>query len=135
MGSSNLHIYLHFIWHTKDRRPVLRGELERFVHRRIREIAVEQRLGLLAINSAWNHVHALVRWNATSSIRGAVQRWKGLTSREWRPRTTRDDGLSWQRGYGAFSIHREQVPALKSYIGRQKHHHRRGTTIDGYERR
>ena len=32
--------------------------------------------------------------------------------------------FEWQEGYGAFSIGRSQVPALKRYIGSQEEHHK-----------
>ena len=134
MGSSCLHIYIHFVWYTKGRKPILRGELEKFIHRRIKELSDEQNLQVVAINSAWNHVHVLVRWNATCAIGGNVGRWKGITSHEWEPIGERDQELNWQEGYGAFSIHRSSVEVIKRYIANQKHHHRYNTTTPKWER-
>ncbi|MBI1746964.1 MAG: transposase, partial [Acidobacteria bacterium] len=33
----------------------------------------------------------------------------------------------WQDGYGGFSIGKSKVPALMSYLARQKQHHRKKT--------
>ena len=134
MGSSNLQVYIHFVWHTKHRESILRGDLELFVHDRITEIAEDEELDPLAINSAWTHTHLLVRWNATTEIGKAVGRWKGCTSREWNRDFDSPTTLKWQVGYGAFSIRPEDVPVVMRYIGRQKHHHRYNTDVAKFER-
>jgi putative transposase len=41
-------------------------------------------------------------------------------------------GFGWQRGYGAFSASRSNVPKVARYIERQKIHHRRVTFEDEY---
>ena len=33
----------------------------------------------------------------------------------------------WQRGFGAFSVSRDRVPAVVRYIERQEEHHRKRT--------
>ena len=134
MGSSNIQVYIHFVWHTDHRKPLLRGQLETFVHDRIRELAGEHGLQPLAINSAWTHTHLLVRWNATSAIGDVVEDWKGLTSLEWEPTPDCPQELSWQKGYGAFSHHKDNIDTVIRYIAKQKHHHRHDTTIEKFER-
>lgn len=134
MGSSNIQVYIHFVWYTKHRKPILRDELELFVHRRIRAITEDQGLEPLAINSAWNHTHLLTRWNATTEIGKAVGQWKGCTSREWDRDFDAPTSLNWQAGYGAFSIRPNEVPMLMRYIGRQKYHHRHHTDVAKFER-
>jgi len=39
----------------------------------------------------------------------------------------------WQTGYGAFSIGRSNIAALKRYIAGQKEHHRRKSFEEEYE--
>ena len=134
MGSSNIQVYIHFIWHTDHRRPLLRGRLETFVHRRVTEIAKDNNLTPIAINSAWTHTHLLTRWNATCAIGDVVGEMKSRTSREWEPRPDTPQELSWQTGYGAYSIRHEDVPTVVRYIGRQKMHHRYGSVVSAFER-
>ena len=134
MGSSNLEVYIHFIWHTDDRQALLRGRLEKFVHRRVIEISEMHGIKPLAINSAWTHTHVLTRWNATTKIGDLVKEWKSRTSKEWEPRDGAPQELEWQTGYGSYSIRTADVPGLMRYIGRQKHHHRQDSTISAFER-
>jgi REP element-mobilizing transposase RayT len=41
-------------------------------------------------------------------------------------------GFAWQNGYGVFSIGQSQLPVVKSYIVRQKEHHRKKTFQEEY---
>ena len=135
MGRSLRELYLHFVWTTENRDAVLRGELEQFVHRRFRQITEERGLTMIAVNSAWDHVHLLVRWNTTTRISDLVREWKSRTYTEWNHDEQAGPQLAWQEGCGAFSVSRHEVERLKRYIVDQKRHHRDGTTRHRYERR
>ena len=81
----------------------------------------------MAVNSAWNHTHSLFGWNATVALSAAVKKLKGKTSYDWNQKVCAGIAvgprLKWQRGYGAVSIHRNEIKATMRYIDRQKHHH------------
>ena len=138
MGHTYQQIYMHIIWGTKDREPLLYGDLEKFVHRRIREIALSHKLQPLAINSAWDHTHLLMKWNTTTSFAGAVGEWKSRTHVEWRKKIKDSEDapyLHWQDGFRIFSIWKSDVDRLKRYIFNQKRHHRDRSTIYRFEMR
>lgn len=40
---------------------------------------------------------------------------------------TQEPKFSWQKGYGAFSVGREQIESVRAYIANQEAHHR---TVD-----
>ena len=134
MARSKREIYLHFIWTTKDREPTLRGELERYVHRRIRKIAEDHKIEVLAANSAWDHTHILAAWNTTAVISKLVQEWKSRIAVEWNDDEDESKTrLSWQAGAGIFSVSPHEVERLIGYIAKQKRHHRDKTAIYRYE--
>jgi len=41
-------------------------------------------------------------------------------------------GFHWQTGYGAFTVSKSSVPAVKRYIENQKEHHRKQTYKDEF---
>ena len=136
MGHTYHQIFLHFVWSTKGRKPILRGPLEKFAHRRIRQISLDYGLQPLAINSAWTHTHVLIGWNTRTAIADVVCEWKSRTFHEWRSKRNGKSSLPvlrWQRGFSAFSIWRADVDRLKRYIFNQKRHHRDRSTIHMYE--
>ena len=126
MGSTRIEVFIHFSWQTLDRSRILRGDLEYFLHNQIRSTCDELDLHPLAVNSAWDHVHTLVGWNAEMSFQDAVQKFKGRTSYRWNNHE-RDPAeapkLEWQEGYGAFSIRKDEIGDVRRYIDLQKEHH------------
>ncbi len=133
MTKSRVEVYLHLVWRTKFNRRVLSGELECFVHQRIGEIADEIGLPCLAVNSAWDHVHVLLRWNKAVAISNAVQEIKARTAREWNAQNEPVAALRWQSGYGAISVSPSSVSTVRAYIFDQKRRHREDRTIDSLE--
>jgi putative transposase len=128
MAHSLRQIYIHLIWSTKGRAPVIKGDLERFIHRRLREIAADLDLRMVAVNSAWDHTHSLVEWNTSITFARAIKEMKSRTSVEWLQRQ-RERGITssfkWQRGGGIWSVDKRRVPRLSKYIADQKDIHRK----------
>ncbi len=127
MARSLRQIYIHLIWGTKGRNPIIKGELEDFIHRRIDEIADDLALRTVAVNSAWDHTHSLIEWNTTIAFGDAVKQIKSRITQEWKQHLAeRDEEASfcWQRGGGIFSVDKERVPELSKYIAEQKDIHR-----------
>ncbi len=131
-------MYVHLVWQTKRRQRILEGELDTFVRRRIQEIALDQRLTLLAFGSAWDHVHVLLKWNTTCTVKDVVQRFKSFTSTEWNKSLSPDDTdprpeLAWQNGYGAITIRHGELPRVIAYVENQKLHHRQKRLSPDFE--
>ena len=137
MGRSLREIYIHIVWGTKERRPFLRGDLDRYVLNELHELADDMNLHILAANSAWNHLHLLARWNSSIAFATAIKTWKAKTSLRWNKIAREDPDLeeiAWQSGAGIFSVSRQDLEKAQQYIHNQKRHHRDKTTIHQWER-
>ena len=131
-------VYLHLVWSTWKRERILVPEVEDIVHARTRQICSNLNLGLLAINSAWDHTHVLVEWNTTVAIGDGVREIKSRISNEWnaQARTTHASPLlKWQRGYGVLSIRKSDIPRVATYIRNQKRHHQNNELWGPFERK
>jgi len=119
-------IYVHMTWHTFDDHDDLRDELEAFVHEQIAETAEELGLELIAVNSAWDHVHVLVRWTGPHGIPTVLQYFKGRTARRWNEKypELQKPKLKWQRGYGVLGVRHDIVGIVANYIDQQKIRHK-----------
>lgn len=135
MTHSFMRVYVHLVWHTKYREPILAGRLEEYVLGEIRGVFDEFDLVTAAVNAAWDHVHTLVGWQAELSIAEIVQRAKGRSAFSWNQHERQDDEpkLKWQRGYGAVSVSPDRVDRVIGYIDRQKRYHRNQETSGRYE--
>jgi putative transposase len=111
--------FIHCIFSTKDRRPIIRTERMAELHAYLGSIARGEGFALIAAGGTANHIHLLFVLPAPRSLAHVVQKLKGSSSR-WM-----GHDFSWQEGYGAFSVSPSQVPIVKKYIQNQEQHHRK----------
>lgn len=74
-----------------------------------------------------DHVHILLRMNATTCISDLVREIK-KASTNWIRNEVPE--FSWQEGYGAFSVSAERISGVVKYIENQEEHHREMTFKD-----
>jgi REP element-mobilizing transposase RayT len=124
------------VWTTKGRAPILKGNLEQFVHRRLGEIADDLDLRSIAVNSAWDHTHSLVEWNTSLAFKDAIKEMKSRTSVEWlnlQKEKNKKSTFKWQGGGGIWSVDKDRVGELARYIVNQKDIHRERRTRKEFE--
>lgn len=89
---------------------------------------------LVASNAVPDHVHLLVALPPPLAISEAIGKMKGNSSK-WIHETFPDaHSFVWQRGFGAFSVSRSNVPGVVRYIEGQKEHHRKVTFQEEFVR-
>ena len=125
MQRSKAEVYLHFVWATKRRLPLITPEVERGVYRCI--ASESKRLGclVLGIGGMPDHVHLVLKTTTTLSPARIMQYVKGASSRyvqEQFPHTA----FSWQENYGVFSVTRSHLERVLAYVHGQKEHHASG---------
>ena len=111
--------FIHCIFSTKDRRPLIAVSRTTALYTYLGGIARDEGFSLLAAGGTTNHVHLLFVLSANVSLAHAVQKLKGSSSR-WMGRN-----FSWQEGYGAFSVSPSQIAVVKRYIQNHEKHHRK----------
>ena|SRR5205085_9692227 len=115
----------HIIFSTKDRMPLINGELKPQLHAYMGGIIRELKGTALMINGTKDHVHLLVSLPPSLPLSDALRVLKANSSR-WAHEVRRSP-FSWQAGYGAFSVSQSSVPAVMEYIAHQEEHHRKMT--------
>jgi REP element-mobilizing transposase RayT len=111
--------FIHCVFSTKDRCPLIPAARTAQLHAYLVGIAHGEGFSLVASGGTTNHIHLLFVLPASYPLARAVQKLKGSSSR-WM-----GHGFSWQEGYGAFSVSSSQVPVVKRYIQNQEEHHRK----------
>jgi putative transposase len=119
MAHTYANIFIHCIFSTKNRKPLISPNRMPELCDYLGRIAKAESFTLVAAGGTANHVHLLFILPATHSLAHAVQKLKGSSSR-WM-----GTGFAWQEGYGAFSVSPSQVSFVKRYIANQEQHHRR----------
>jgi len=109
--------FIHCIFSTKERKPLIASDRKADLYAYIGGIARSEGFSLVAAGGTADHVHLLFILPATQTLATTVQKLKGSSS-HWMGK-----GFSWQEGYGAFSVSASQVAVVKTYIQGQEQHH------------
>lgn len=133
MRETRVAVFVHLVWGTWDRLPLLVGDREREVYRCIEETCRASAVEVLALGGVSDHVHLVVRLPATFAVATLMKQIKGTSSHLATHALARSQFFKWQGGYGAFSASAKGLPALCAYVRNQKEHHRLGTLIAAYE--
>jgi putative transposase len=126
-------LYVHLVWSTWVRLPLLRGDVQSVVYHCIQAECRATGADLIAIGGIEDHVHVLVRMPRTVSVAYLVKQLKGSSSHLVTHRAAAAEALKWQGGYGAFTVSKKDVARVKHYIVRQKEHHRDRTLAPEHE--
>jgi REP element-mobilizing transposase RayT len=130
---NKIELYIHLIWATWNREPVIHPEMERDLYRDLAHQAAKLDCENLAIGGVEDHVHMLVKIPATVTVAELAKQLKGSTSYLVNHQSGARTHLKWQGSYCALSASRWDVKKITRYIQNQKQHHQAGTTKPALE--
>lgn len=123
MGHSYSQIFIHLVFSTKQRAPIISPEFEEKLNSYIINSGKKFDMQVLAIGGTENHLHVLLILPPKLSVSEAARIIKGGSSKWINDQFMEERKFRWQRGYGAFSINKSLVPTTIKYIKNQKEHH------------
>ncbi len=133
MSATYSRLYVHLVWTTFERRPVLTSRRAPRLHGLLRRICDDTGCVAMAVGGVEDHVHMLVGLHTTVAVAALVRELKANTS-QFVERTLGVPGFCWQDGYGAFTLRADECEVVRSYVRNQPEHHARGTLVDDWER-
>lgn len=126
-------LWIHAIWATKDRSPLIVGNSEKQIHGYIRQQLDELGCPVRIINGMPDHVHCLFLLNPQKAITEVIKQVKGGSSHTINEQHLLSDKFAWQTGYAAFSVSESQLERVFQYINHQKQHHAQKTFTEEYD--
>ena len=117
-------VWLHLVWATLERRPILTKIAAIKVSNFLYEYASERGIYMKINYVNADHVHALIDLPTALSIEKVVQLLKGSSSHWINSNDLVTGKFAWGRGYGAFSVSESNVDQVARYIASQEEHHR-----------
>ena len=132
MAQTLFSLLVHVVFSTKNRTNLIPVEVESELFAYIGGILKSRGTRLLAAGCTQNHIHLLISFSKNDAFSVTMRELKASTSRWMKERDSSLRAFQWQEGYGAFSIGASQIPALRSYLQRQKEHHRTRSFEDEY---
>jgi REP element-mobilizing transposase RayT len=120
-----LRIWLHLVWSTKDREPLLQKDVRHRLFDHIRENANSKGIYLDCIGGYVDHVHALVLLKSDMTVAKLLQLLKGESSHWMNEQQLVPGRFEWQDEYFAVSVSESGVDQVRAYILTQEEHHRK----------
>jgi len=123
MPQSLAYLLVHVIFTTKDRTPYLQDiEHRQRLHAYLATIARDLDCECFCVGGVADHVHLAIRLSRSRTTAKLIEHLKTSSSR-WIKANTTISTFAWQRGYAAFSVGPNDLPALRTYIQTQEDHH------------
>lgn len=109
-------IWIHAVWSTKNREPILEKSRRIVFFKHIRQNAQEKEIYIDFINGVEDHIHALFCLNADLSISKTMQLIKGEASFWANKENVFSKKLQWADEYFAVSVSESQINNVREYI-------------------
>ena len=132
MANSYTALFIHAIFSTHNREPLLSSELRPRLWAYMGGIARANNFSAISAGGTMDHAHMLILIPAVIPVAKAVQLVKGGSSKWLHENFSALRNFAWQEGYGAFSVGASQVDDVVAYIAHQEEHHRVRTFQEEY---
>lgn len=124
MAQSLSGVYIHLIFSTKTRQPLIFPETEKRLHNYLASLATDLKCHPYEINGMPDHVHLLLLLHRTISQSDLAEKLKSNSSRWYKTIDPQHREFAWQGGFGMFSADISTFDRLREYIINQKEHHK-----------
>ncbi|MFZ1320855.1 MAG: IS200/IS605 family transposase [Ignavibacteria bacterium] len=132
MGQSLVKNYIHIVFSTKHREPLIHPPVEAELHAYLGGICKNLECQPIKVGGYTDHIHILCMLSKKIALMKLLEEVKSHSSK-WM-KTKGDDlkNFYWQDGYGAFSVNTSDVDKVVKYIEMQKVHHEKKSFKDEY---
>jgi len=124
MPQSLCQLYVHLVFSTKRREPMLLSPVRERLHAYLAAVLKNQDCPALKVGGTNDHVHALFRLSKNLSLAKIVEEVKTSSSKWVKTQGHALANFYWQSGYGGFSVSAADVEEVVEYIAQQESHHR-----------
>ena len=127
-------VWIHAVWGTKNREPVLEKTILECVCNHIKENGKQKGFFIKCVNGYSDHLHCLMLLNADTSLSKQMQLIKGESSFWINKNKIIRGRFEWADEYFASSVSEDKLEIAQAYIMNQQEHHKKVTFKDEYEK-
>lgn len=125
MGQSLVKNYIHIIFSTKHRAPLIKPNIEEKLHAYLGGICKNLDCPVIKVGGYMDHIHMLCMLSKKVALVKLMEELKSHSSKWIKSQGEEFKNFYWQNGYGAFSVNPDEIDKLTNYITNQNDHHRR----------
>jgi REP element-mobilizing transposase RayT len=120
---SKTEMFVHLVWSTHHRKPVIPLAFEERIHRAIDAKCAGLRSPRIAVGGTDDHIHLLARLHPMVRVAQLAGEVKGLASYLISHKFLPGRPFNWQEGYYAVTVSPDDVSMVVGYISDQRAHH------------
>ena len=125
MGQSLVRNYLHIIFSTKHRAPLIDGNIEARLHEYLGGICRGLECPPVRVGGDVDHVHIVCMLSKKLALTKLMELVKSHSSKWIKEHGNLYQKFYWQDGYSAFSVSESQVDAVVRYVDNQRERHKK----------
>lgn len=132
MGQSLVKNYIHIVFSTKHREPLIYPPVETELHAYLGGICNKLGCQVIIVGGYIDHIHILCMLSKKIALMKLMEEIKSYSSKWIKTKGVGYESFYWQDGYGAFSVNPSEVDRVIDYIANQHEHHSKKTFQDEY---
>lgn len=125
MGQSLVQNYVHIVFSTKYRQPLIHPPYDKELFAYLGGTCKELESPVIEVGGYLDHVHILCMLSKKLPLMTLVQKVKAHSSKWIKTKDEKLANFYWQDGYGAFSVNPREIDVVINYIKNQRIHHQR----------
>jgi REP element-mobilizing transposase RayT len=133
MGQTLVKNYIHIVFSTKNRKPIIYESIEEELFSYIGGVCNQLDCHVIGVGGYLDHIHILCMLSKKIALMKLVEEIKTHSSKWIKNQGYEYRNFYWQTGYGAFSTKPNEVDIVANYIGNQKAHHTKRTFKQEYK--
>ncbi len=132
MGQSLVKNYIHLVFSTKYRQPLIHPPVEAELHNYLGGICNQLECQTIRVGDYTDHVQILCMLSKKIALMKLVEEVKAHSSKWIKTKGSNYNDFYWQNGYGAFSVNPSEIGTVIAYIENQHEHHKKQTFQEEY---
>jgi REP element-mobilizing transposase RayT len=132
MGQSLVKNYIHIVFSTKHRQPIILPQYEDELHSYLGGICKNLDCQPIKVGGYTDHIHILCMLSKKIALMKLLEEVKSHSSKWMKTKDEQLKNFYWQDGYGAFSVNPAEIDRVIAYIANQHEHHSKKTFQDEY---
>lgn len=132
MGQSLVKNYMHIVFSTKHREPLIHPPVEAELHSYLGGICNKLHCQVIKVGGYTDHIHILCMLSKKIALMKLMEELKSHSSKWIKTKGAGYENFYWQDGYGAFSVNPSEIDTVIAYIANQHEHHSKKTFQNEY---
>ena len=127
-------IWIHAVWGTKRREPLMNEKTIPLICEHIRQNAKQKGFYVIELNAVADHMHCLMALRSDWSVARQMQMIKGEAANWINRQSFMKTKFEWADEYFASSVSKDKLDIVRAYIRNQQEHHRKVSFAEEYKR-